>query len=234
MRRIDRALQSVDSRHKQESYIGPLASTSAGGHNANVNNLYNSQVRNAKTVMPYGISSRPAGSVKAQTIVNDNSDSVVVGVYDPNRPQVGAGEVCLYSSGKCSIYLSSTGIISIVSGNSNIDIDKNAIDISRGKAQIQIKADDVTVKSGDTSIKINSTGGIVIDTEKTIEVKSTGDISVETEGKAGIIATGDISIETDGKIGLKSAGDMNVDCSNFIINGENIDDKINNAVNSIG
>lgn len=203
MRRIDRALQSVDNKHRQENYVGPLASTSAGGHNANVNNLYNSQVRDAKTVMPYGISSRPLSGVKAQAVVNDNSDNVVVGVYDPKRPAVGVGELCLYSSGGCSIYLSSTGIISIVSGDSNIDVSKNKIDISRGKTQIQIKNNDIAIKSGDTGININS-DGVTIDTEKTI----------------GITAVGDITVKSDGNINMESAGDINMKCSNLVVNDE--------------
>lgn len=236
MRRIDKALRSVNKNHRQENYTGPLASTSAGGHNASVNNLYNSQVRDANTVMPYGISSRPFSGIKAQTVVNDNSDSVVVGVYDPSRPKVGVGEVCLYSAGGCSVYLSATGVVSVTSGNSSLDVSKNMIGISSGNAQVQIKNGDVTIKSGDTSIKINSSGGITIDTEKSIEVKSVEDITLETKGKVGITTVGDISVKTEGTtsiestgdmmiksngtINMESAGDINMKCSNLVVNDE--------------
>ena len=220
MRRIDKALQSVDNRHRQENYVGPLASTSAGGHNANVNNLYNSQVRDAKTVMPYGISSRPSSGMKAQTVVNDNSDSAVVGVYDPARPKVGVGELCLYSAGGCSIYLSATGVISVTSGDASLDVSKNMISMSKGNAEVQIKSGDITIKSGDTSIKINSTGGITIGTEKSVEVKSTEDVTIETEGKVDIQSTGDMTIKSNSKISMESVGDINMKCSNLVVNNQ--------------
>lgn len=120
MRRIDKTLQSAGSSHRQENYIGPLASTSSGGHNANVNNLYNSQVRNAKMMMPYGVSSCPPSGIKAQAIVNNNNDNVVVGVYDPSRPMVNTGDICLYSSGGCAVHLSSLGEVSINNGSASI------------------------------------------------------------------------------------------------------------------
>lgn len=121
MRRIDKAMRSIDIEHRRENYMGPLTSTDNGGHTANVNNLYNSQVRDAKTVMPYGISSRSPSGLKAQAIVNDNSDSAIVGVYDPNRPQVGVGEICLYSSGGCSVYLKADGSVDIRGKNVTIN-----------------------------------------------------------------------------------------------------------------
>lgn len=131
MKRFDRALRTVNSDHRQESYIGPLASTNSGGKDANVNNLYNSQIR-AKSIMPYGISSRPCGGLKAQTIVNDNSDSTMVGVYDPNRPNVGVGEICIYSMGECSIYLSADGKVTVRSHSNIVEVGSSDITIRSG------------------------------------------------------------------------------------------------------
>lgn len=219
MRRLDKALSSVGSNHRQENYMGPLASTDAGGHKANVNNLCNSQVRNAKTVMPYGVSSRAPSGMKAQSVVNDNSDSVVVGVYDPKRPQVGTGEVCLYSAGGCTVYLLSTGIISIESGNCSLDVSKESIKMCKGDVKMEIESKDVTIECGDSTISINSTGGITIDTKNKINMKSTEDITVETEGKIGVTAVGDITIATEGKTDIQSTGDTSIK-SNGSINME--------------
>ena len=120
MRRADRAMRSIEREHRRENYIGPVTSTDKGGHSANMSNLYNAQVRDAKTVMPYGISSRPTSGMKAQAVVNDNSDSTIVGVFDPNRPQVGVGEICLYSSSNARVYLKADGTVDI-SGNVTIN-----------------------------------------------------------------------------------------------------------------
>lgn len=139
MRRIDRALQSVTNDHRRENYSGPLASTGAGGHSASVNNLYNSQVRDAMTVMPYGISSRPFSGMKAQTVVNDNSSNTVVGIYDPSRPKVNTGEICLYSSGGCSIYLSKGGDVSVKSNGAEVDVKRSgAVNISNNKGSLSM------------------------------------------------------------------------------------------------
>lgn len=227
MRRIDQALRSVANNHRQENYVGPLTSTRSGGHNANVNNLYNSQVRDARTVMPFGISSNPLSGVKAQTVVNDNSDNVVVGVYDPSRPPVGAGEICLYSTGNCTVYLSSGGIVSIESGSSNIDVERNKISIYNGSSEIEIKSSDINIMSGDTNIQIKNSGDIIIDsagkvemtaaeditvkTDGELDITTIGDTNIETEGKIGITAVGDISVETEGKTNIKSVGDVMIE-----------------------
>lgn len=141
MRRLDKALQSVTNNHRQENYVGPLSSTAGGGHNGSMNNLYNSQVRNSKVFMPYGVSSRPFSGVEAQAVVNDNNGTVIVGVYDPSRPKVGVGEICLYSSGGCSVYLSATGDISVRTNNGDIDIRQSgAIQIYNSKGSVAIDA----------------------------------------------------------------------------------------------
>ena len=220
MRRIDKALQSVDSRHRQEGYVGPLASTSAGGHNANVNNLYNSQVRDAKTVMPYGVSSRPPSGVKAQTIVNDNSDNVVVGIYDPARPKVGVGEVCLYSAGGCAVYLSANGIITIESGNNRIVVSKSSISIN-GSVDI---SEDVGV---DGNINIS----------KDADVTGNADIKGNVEVGEDIDIGGDANIDGNIEVGgnISVSGSANV--SGLSINGVSIesiiDTKINNAISRL-
>ncbi|MCM1269368.1 MAG: hypothetical protein NC247_01915 [Ruminococcus flavefaciens] len=142
MRRIDHALQNVTQDHRRESYAGPLASTSGGGHKANINNLYKSQVRDALTVMPYGISSRSLSGVKAQTIVNDNNDHIMVGIYDPSRPAVSAGEICIYSCANASVYLNSGGDVSVETSGANADFKKSgAINIyNTAKGSIGIDA----------------------------------------------------------------------------------------------
>lgn len=203
MRRIDKALQSVNNRHKQENYVGPLASTSAGGHNANVNNLYNSQVRDAKTVMPYGISSRPFSGVKAQTVVNDNSDNIVVGVYDPSRPKVSVGEICIYSSGGCSIYLTSTGEILIESGNTRIVVNGSNIQID-GSINI---SEDVEI-NGDANIGKNIEVGGSINVDKDIDING----NIEIGGNANI--------------------DGNVDVGGLSINGTSINSIIDTKISS--
>lgn len=142
MRRIDHALQDVTKDHRRESYAGPLASTSGGGHKANINNLFNSQVRDALTVMPYGISSRSLSGVKAQTIVNDNNDHIMVGIYDPSRPAVSAGEICIYSCANASVYLNAGGDVSVETSGANADFKKSgAINIyNTAKGSIGIDA----------------------------------------------------------------------------------------------
>lgn len=124
MRRMDTNINNISSNHRRESYIGPLASTSDGGKDSNVNNMHNSQIR-GMSMMPYGISSRPKNGMKAQTIVNDDNDCVTLGVFDKNRPDVGVGETCIYSSGGCRIYLSGGGTITVKSGGSNIEVKKS-------------------------------------------------------------------------------------------------------------
>ena len=142
MRRFDRALRSVNNDHKQENYAGPLASTTSGGHSGNVNNLYNSQVRDAMMFLPYGLSSRPISGMKAQAVVNDNSDHGIVGVYDPMRPAVKVGETCLYSSANTSIFLSIEGNISIETNGANVDLRKSgAIDMYNKNGHVNIDKD---------------------------------------------------------------------------------------------
>lgn len=153
MRRLDRVVQSVNSSHKRESYIGPLASTNAGGHNANVNNLHNSQVRDAKTIMPYGISSRAPSGVKAQAIVNGNNDNTVVGVYDKNRPEVDVGEICLYTEkGGNSVYLQKDGTITIKNKKASISLNPDSGDITmRTEGNINIDCNRYNVTQRSTS-----------------------------------------------------------------------------------
>lgn len=234
VRRIDQALKSVDSSHRREAYIGPLASTGGGGHSAKVNNLYNSEVR-GKSVMPFGISSRAMAGTKAQTIVNDNSDNVVVGVYDPARPHVGVGEVCLYSTGGCSIYLSADGVVSVESGGCSLDVEPDRITMNRGNAEITIKSGDIDIKSGDTSIQINSKGGVTIETSKGVGIKATEDVTIETEGNVDVTTTGDIGltstgnttinatgnvdVNASGKVSMTSSGDIEATCPTFKVNG---------------
>lgn len=187
MRRIDRDISSVDVGHKRETYIGPIASTSNGGRDTNVNNLYNSQI-NSKSVMPYGISSRGMSGMKAQTIVNGNSDNVTVGVYDPNRPDVGVGEICLYSSGGCSIYLSSNGAISIDACGCGIDILKNKISIKDGGSEVAVRSGSINIKSGDTNVSISS-GGINIESSSDINITCP---TLKVDGSVEI--TGDLKV----------------------------------------
>ena len=228
MRRIDQAFKSIDSSHRREAYIGPLASTSNGGHLANVNNLYNSQIK-GKTVMPYGISSRAMGGTKAQTIVNNNSDNVVVGVYDPDRPHVGVGEICLYSSGGCSVYLSASGEISIETGNSSIDVKKSgAIDITNSKGTVGIDTSgNVGITSSDYSVIVglysdeSAEGGgenvdgisIIAEDAKATFDGTTGEIKITKEDTTGITIseTNEVTIykeETMAVISLTEAGDI--------------------------
>lgn len=128
MRRFDTNVPT-NKGHRREGYAGPLISTGNNGRSANVNNLYNSQVRDAQMMMPFGISSRPYSGVRAQAIINSNNDSSVVGVYDKNRPDVEVGEICIYSDGENMVYLKKDGSISISTHKSDIECRKNG-DIS--------------------------------------------------------------------------------------------------------
>jgi hypothetical protein len=124
MKQFGREASNIHSEHKREGYIGPTASTGNGGKSMNVNNLNNSQLRGLLTMAPYGISSRGKAGMKAQVIVNDNSNNAAVGIYDPNKPEVEVGEIVLYSTGGCTIYLDKDGNITMTSGSAKIIMNK--------------------------------------------------------------------------------------------------------------
>lgn len=233
MRRIDKALKSVQNNHRQESYAGPIASTSGGGHTASVNNLHNSQVRNAKVVMPYGISSSPFSGMKAQAIVNDNSENVVVGVYDPSRPAVGAGEVCIYSSGGNQVYLSNNGDISIHTNSADIDLKASgAINIYNSNGSVNLDAagnvgmsnsDGYSVmvglyadesseggEGGEGEEQVNGITLVAGDTKVTLDGE-TGEIKITKEKTTGITIseTNEISIFKDETAAVLSVTEEN-------------------------
>jgi hypothetical protein len=82
-------------------------------------------------ILPYGISSRGMAGMRAQVIVNDDSNNTVVGVYDPNRPDVEVGEVLLYSIGSATIHLTKNGVIAVRTGIATLNIQSDGhIDIA--------------------------------------------------------------------------------------------------------
>ena len=245
MRRIDRELKSISTDHRQENYSGQLSSTNSGGRTGNVNNLYNSQVRGAIITMPYGISSGAPSGIKAQTVVNDNSSSVIVGVYDPSRPSVGAGEICIYSSSKARVYLSNKGDVSIKTDGGNIDIkDSGVINISKKdqSATINITEDsDVIIKSQESSISIshdknidisNGNAGIEISQDNNIDIhNNNSSVNIEDSGKIaiyGIVASlvigddGNINVDTSGDIKFSTSGNIEFECTELNINGTTV------------
>lgn len=238
MKRMDKALQSVMSNHRQENYAGPLSSTSKGGHTGNVNNLYNSQVRNANIFMPYGISSRGMAGMKAQAVVNDNSESVIVGVYDPSRPQVGDGEICIYSSANASVYLSATGDISIETKAGSIDVKSsgmiNITNTKKGSLNIDTAGNvGITTAAGysivvglytddsgegDEEEQIDGITIVAEDAKITID-GTNGEIKVSKEDTAAVVhitEEDDIKIVSQELVGVEVMHDENINVYNSV------------------
>lgn len=124
MRNFGREISSTNSKKTRDGHIGRISSVDKGGKSMNVNNLNNSQLRELMNVSPYGISSCGKSGMRAQVIVNDDSNNVVVGIYDPDKPEVEVGEIVLYSIGGCTVYLDKDGNITMTTGNAKITMDK--------------------------------------------------------------------------------------------------------------
>lgn len=137
MRNIGRDMRTMGSEHRRDGYIGPIASTGSGGKLMNVNNLNNSQLRDLLNMSPYGISSRGNSGMKAQVMVNDDSNNAVVGIYDPDKPEVDVGETILYSDGGCIIYLDKDGNINMSTGEAKISMNKNGSIVIEGDVVIK-------------------------------------------------------------------------------------------------
>ena len=70
---------------------------------ANIQNVVDGDVRDAKMVTPFGISSNPPSGLYAQMMEN-NGKYVCVGTHDPSAPKADKGEVIIYN-GNHSAYI---------------------------------------------------------------------------------------------------------------------------------
>ena len=104
-----------------------ISSISGDGKTLNAQNSIDGEIRDIKTLSPYGISSSGVDGIDVQVIVNDNDNNMAVGVFDKNKPPVKPGEIIIYSAGGSSIKLDSSGTITIkgnkivIEGNTTVN-----------------------------------------------------------------------------------------------------------------
>jgi len=97
------------------SILGTISSVSSGGKSANIESFKDSELRELRIMLPYGISSSALDGMTAQVMINDGHGTIS-GIYDTSRPNVKPGEIVIYSKYGAKITLSDDGKISIVSG----------------------------------------------------------------------------------------------------------------------
>lgn len=121
MKQFGKDLCNVGSDRRQENYTCTIASISEDGKTANITNMNSSLLRNARIILPYGISCTGNSGMNTHVVL-DGNNSCIMGVFDQSRPLAKPGELILYSSGGAMIRLLTDGSIS-VNGNVSINGD---------------------------------------------------------------------------------------------------------------
>lgn len=106
------SLHNNKGNGKVSHCLSVISSVFTGGHNANIMSTNNSEDKNMKIMMPYGIASFPYKGMQAQVIYNDGNNTIV-GVFDENRPPTELGDVIIYNKSGSYIKLDADGNISI-------------------------------------------------------------------------------------------------------------------------
>lgn len=145
------------------SQFGKITSIGVGGKSINIQNVYDGEIRDASIVSPYGISSSSYGNISAQSIVNDFDNSVIVGVYDQNKPDVQPGELILYNKGKTRVILDINDNLTLTNGkvsmtlnnNGSIDIDGDNINMASSGAGISSHGSSITTTAQDMTMNVD-------------------------------------------------------------------------------
>lgn len=98
--------------------IGRISSVSSDGKIIHAEAESGGEVRDMKSILPYGISSSPLDNMMTQIIMNGNNYNSAMGVYDSNRPPALPGEIIIYNN-NTTIKLDKEGNIKIDIDNGN-------------------------------------------------------------------------------------------------------------------
>lgn len=189
MRNIAKDIATAKSKaQKLRQTVSTTSSMSDDLLHSHGQDYLDGEIRDNMIMTPYGVSSTTMAGLPMQTIVNDNDNTVSVGVFDPNRPKVGGGEVCLYSAAGTHVYLKIDGSIDILTPLGH---------------KIQLKQDTSlnieTPTAG--SMYFSSGGDIVVKNKQNAELNlaSSGEATVKTSSQSIRMDTGGDMTFSDGK-----------------------------------
>lgn len=138
-----------------------ITSIASNGRSANTETYNNSELRELRIVLPYGISSSALDGMVVQVIVNEeNENDTIVGVIDGNRPSVKSGEVIIYSRFGSQIELLQDGNINIISDKHVSVISDKHVSVNCKTASISAP-DGMSISSIDGDINISTANGNV-------------------------------------------------------------------------